>query len=499
MEKREEMLKKLRRADMLEKLRATDAGEKPSVEAPKDAPIPITEPPRGLGTPEGEQALLSSIDPYRIGETLGAGLGTAVEKGTELFGGEGVYPGKQGTIDTYKQIFSKMEESRKAKEAKSPGIAQAGQLGSEILATGGLGLVPSAAVSAVEGATREPGDLLDKVKAGGLAGGATLVGGKLMQKGAPLVAKGFEKMAGAAKEGAESLSGKAMGLTAGMREKIGEKAAQKVGREGLEREIVKPFRGAKGMAEEVNKIKSQAGKEFEDVAKTLKETGINVNSDDMAKSIENRIVEIYDDPDLLSSITKSVDDIAERGATAEGIMKLKEKFAKKGWMETGAPTTTERGRMYRDMWRELQDQYYEAVDLTAKATNNPELLNKLQKAKTDWKFSKDALRGIDKKLAKERGNKMFGLTDYMLGTGAIGYGAGTGDWETSAALLAGKKGLEKMGPQTGAKGMDAARKLLEKVPAGVTSPLTQTAVERGLGKITPEQIQELLNRRKGNE
>lgn len=65
---------------------------------------------------------------------------------------------------------------------------------------------------------------------------------------------------------------------------------------------------------------------------------------------------------------------------------------------------------------------------------------------------------------REAANKMFGLTDTIVGGASAGYGAVTGDWETAIAAMAAKKGFEKYGTTGIAKLADSASKRLLQNP-----------------------------------
>ncbi len=67
-------------------------------------------------------------------------------------------------------------------------------------------------------------------------------------------------------------------------------------------------------------------------------------------------------------------------------------------------------------------------------------------------------------MAREQGNKLFGLTDSIIGAGSLGYGGATGDWKSAAVPLLAKKGLEKYGPRLGAQGMNKISEALMKSP-----------------------------------
>lgn len=55
---------------------------------------------------------------------------------------------------------------------------------------------------------------------------------------------------------------------------------------------------------------------------------------------------------------------------------------------------------------------------------------------------------VNDRLDRMAANKKFGLTDMIVGAGALGYGAKTGDYKGAAGIMLGKVGLEKYGAAT---------------------------------------------------
>lgn len=89
----------------------------------------------------------------------------------------------------------------------------------------------------------------------------------------------------------------------------------------------------------------------------------------------------------------------------------------------------------------------------------------LKTANKEYGISSRANQMSNDRVNRESAHKMFGLTDTVTaGAGGL-YGAITGDWQTAAVAMAGKKALEKYGTTGIARLADAASKKLLQQPA----------------------------------
>lgn len=77
-----------------------------------------------------------------------------------------------------------------------------------------------------------------------------------------------------------------------------------------------------------------------------------------------------------------------------------------------------------------------------------EIVDNLRKANKEYSYSTRIAQQAQDRAERETANKMFGLTDTIAAGAATTYGVATGDWKSSVAMLAAKKGIEKYGVTT---------------------------------------------------
>jgi len=385
--------------------------------------------------------------------------------------------------------FDELAAAQKAEAQKEfPKTYEGSKLAGSVAATLPLGLGASAAASGVEAlAESEDPMSLQGLEEAGTAAAGTLVGGKVAQGLLGLGSKVAGKVAKGAGEGAETAAAKALGAGKRMQKQMGPEKTRKLGREAIERDIVSTFGSTKKMIKKVEEIKDNAAQAFETTAKAIEDSGIKINPKEMAAKINRNISELHDDPDLARTLAASIEDISKRGGSVEGLRKLKTKFADKGWTEQNTLVNTEKGRMYRDIWRELQDQYYQEAARVGRLSGDRTIIQNLDQANKDWAFQKQALRALGDRLSSEQGNKTFGLTDTIMAAGALQQG-----FAPMAALVGAKKAAEAVGGKVKTGALESTRKLLER--AQQARPVAQTTAERVSGQLTPEQAKELLKR-----
>jgi len=125
--------------------------------------------------------------------------------------------------------------------------------------------------------------------------------------------------------------------------------------------------------------------------------------------------------------------------------------------------------MARDAYKVVSQEIDSAVEQGASKIATPGLLDKLQKGKDLFSKTSTMEKLLENKQAREKGNKLMGLTDWELAGGGLAgtlagvATGGAGVLATGGALLA-KKGLEKYGAQSGALLLDKISKTLLKSP-----------------------------------
>ncbi|MBL7545623.1 MAG: hypothetical protein JNL11_17520 [Bdellovibrionaceae bacterium] len=91
-------------------------------------------------------------------------------------------------------------------------------------------------------------------------------------------------------------------------------------------------------------------------------------------------------------------------------------------------------------------------------------VNALKSANKEYGLASKANRMANDRVNRESANKILGLTDTITAGAGATYGAVTGDWQTAAVALAGKKAIEKYGVTGLAVMADRASKALLKQP-----------------------------------
>lgn len=157
----------------------------------------------------------------------------------------------------------------------------------------------------------------------------------------------------------------------------------------------------------------------------------------------------------------------------------------------------------------------ESADVASDLMNKPgqtDLSSALKQARAEYAGSKGAEKLLTNKQAREQGNKMFGLTDTILGAGGVAAAPYTGGLSAAPiALVGGKKLLEKYGSQTAAIGLDKLGDMVKNNPQafGKFSNALNQAASRGknaLGAVhfilqqqSPEYREQIKNLKDGEE
>lgn len=463
--------------------KALDAGSQPMAPAALHAigdPVGTTEainagasqigrgaPGGGLATKAGYglSAFLSSITPDSVlpenlkGKTIG-----------ELYDHF-----KQQDQDTQKKLLEEhptaaaLGAGAGAMVTPIPGAGLTG-LGGAAARVGGM-----TAVNALDQGTRNPDKVFDTDAA--LAAAKPTAALTAGLEAIPAVAG----LAPALSDFAENRSAAALGMTKAIRKKIGNEAAQSVGRVGLDEGIVTPMASTADKIAGMQALQEKSGQEIGGVMDTLDQAGVKTfDPISTAAKVDEQMGATYKGEPLFSGLEDQYDNlmstIAKRGAQpipfAEA-QRLKELLGQYGYREGHAIVGREQAQQAYGIVNQALD---EAVaNGASQLPNSPDLLAALQKAKTNFQASKNAMTGLVNKDAAEQGNRSIGLTDMITGSAA----AATHGGPAAVAVVGGKKLAEKFGQNVAAWGADRVSKRLSSGLMGRYTSVLQAAAKRG--------------------
>lgn len=146
----------------------------------------------------------------------------------------------------------------------------------------------------------------------------------------------------------------------------------------------------------------------------------------------------------------------------------------------------------------------EKIDNAIETIGDESILRELKAANREYGMSKRVSDMAQDRVNRESANKLFGLTDTIMGGAGLGYGGMTGDWETAVGVMAGKKALEKYGTTGIAIAADRVSKRLLRSPevaklAQVNPKAFQAVVINFARKAmeTTERLQNVADSKKG--
>lgn len=377
--------------------------------------------------------------------------------------------------EAYKRARDKERGDLKKDAKDNPAISTtaylAGAIGSPInkiakgmsLAKGGATI---GAISGLGGSDNEDlaGMTIDTLTGAAIGGGL----GKVADKSAPILKKVTEKVSTTSKDLAEKFAARAIGAERGTIKSLGQDKVLQAGRYALDNKLLSS--GVDDMIEKNDAVRKAAGELMDDAYSAIDKAGKSTfNPLEVAAKVDDKLGGFYRSPinkgeaNQLENTLESILMRGEKNLPVKEAQVLKEELAKvANWKNTLNPTDKE--KMAREAYGIVSQSIDEAVDKGAKELGSPNILNKLKKGRELYSSAKSAEKLLQNKQAREQGNKIIGLTDAITGAGSLGYGGATGDWTTAAGIMATKKGLERYGAQTAAKGFDKIYKYFAKSP-----------------------------------
>lgn len=352
-----------------------------------------------------------------------------------------------------------------------------------------------AVVGGLTGLGAAEGDLSEQGKQAlqGAAMGGVL--GKALDVATPLVQKGVQSLGQKSEQLANRLAARALGAERGTIKKLGLDKVEDIGRYALDEGVVTPFSNADELVKRNEALQQKAGQMMSDVYSQIDEAGASTfNPLDVASQVENKIGGFYRSPinrgetNQLENTLESILMRGDKNISLKEAQALKEELGKVAkWKQN--LQVTDKEQMARDAYGVVSQAIDKATEEGAKSINKEGLSELLTQGKKLYSSSKGAEELLTNKLAREQGNKLFGLTDAITAGAATTYGAATGDWKDAAYMFAGKKALERLGPQTGAIAFDKLSKALANSPqmaqALKNNPQVFNALVNQLGQRMP--------------
>lgn len=237
---------------------------------------------------------------------------------------------------------------------------------------------------------------------------------------------------------------------------------------GKEKRIISPslFDNTKKMAQRIEQSQSAAGKRMGEVYESLDEAGIKEFSPyQTALKIEEEVGDFWKSPINKAEqrqLENTIESVVMRNPSGNisfrEAQKLKEELGKVAkW--NNKINVTDKEQMARDAYGIVNRAIDEAVEKGSEKIKDPNLLNSLKEAKTLFSSTKKAEKLIENRLAREQGNKFFGISDYMLGAGGAPIMG-----PKVLALVGAKKVLDRYGSQGAAIALDNIGQQISKIP-----------------------------------
>ena len=378
--------------------------------------------------------------------------------------------------EAYKRARDHEREMLNKDSQDNPGTAFTTQLAGAMVSPVNK-VMPSGLVSggatlgAVQGAgNSEAADLTGLAKDtafGGLVGGVV---GKGVEVASPTIAKSAKYAGDKLKGGAESLMARALGAERGTIKKMGIDKVRAAGRYALDEGLPSPLANTEDLIARNAAKMDEGGKMMGKAYDAIDDAGASTfNPLEVASKVDNQIGGFYRSPinrGETNQLENTLESILMRG---EGNIPIKEAQALKeelqkvaNWKNTLNPTDKE--KMARQAYGIVSSEIDSAIQNASGVVDSAGLAETLKQGKKLFSNAKTAEGLLENKLAREQGNKMFGLTDAITGGAALGYGGVTDDWGTAAGIMAGKKALGKYGAQNAAMLADKISKTLLKSP-----------------------------------
>lgn len=379
--------------------------------------------------------------------------------------------------EAYKTARDRERNSLKTQSEEHPGVAGAAGIAGLIASpinkvARGLSLAKGGAVlggiNALGASDAEDIKGLAKDTGVGTAGGLLL--GKGVEKAAPIVGGITSKTASTLRDLAERFAARALGAERGTIKKLGFDKIKGAAGQMLDEGGLTPFGSTDDMIVKNEALKTKGGKMMGQAYKAIDDANqSNFNPLEVAAKVDDKLGGFYRSPinrGETNQLENTLESIMMRG---DGNIPLREAQTLKEELKKVANwknnlNVTDKEKMAREAYGIVSSAIDDSVAKGSQAIESAGLSKTLAKGKDLYSKASTAEGLLDNRRAREEGNRFIGITDAIAGTGAVGYGGATGDWETAGGLLVAKKGLQKYGSQNAALGLDKVSKALMKSP-----------------------------------
>ncbi len=335
-------------------------------------------------------------------------------------------------------------------------VAKGASIGKAALQGAGVGGVAGLGASDEEIASMKAlKDIASGAALGGVFGGAGQAIGKAIG------AQSADEIASGLKSRAEEQAARSLGAERGTIKKLGMDKIRDIGRFAIDEGIVTPLSSTDDLVNKNAQAMQRAGSKMSDIYGAIDEAGASTfNPKVAAKRMSDELGDFWRDPinkGESNQFDNIIESILNRGPNDLPIKEaqlLKEKIGKvANWKNNIAPTDKE--RMAREAYGLISGYLDETVDTSSDIMGSPKFTDQLKEARKIYSAGKGSEELLANKVAREQGNKMFGMTDSIIAGGGIASGPTMGAGSaTAGALVGAKKLIEKYGNQSAAIGLD---------------------------------------------
>lgn len=405
--------------------------------------------------------------------------------------------------DLYTQHTAEARAANAAAESAHPYAYGAGNLAGGLASgalTGGLGAETAlgrVGVAAGMGAASGIGfgnastitDGAEEALKGALVGG--VVGGAVegvSRAFNPATLEGFANTRAAA----------ALGADKSTVHRLGSDVTDAIGQNALEEGIVTPLAGTSTMMDRAAALRAEGNKGMNNVYSAIDDAGVSsFNPADAAEQVENKLAPDYRTPINKSEwgqLDNTIESINARGADnipMSEAQSLKNEINTVGWpkgYKSNPALIGPKQKMAQDAWGVLNDAIDEAASRGAQDLGEPGLPEALNRAKDQVSTGKGAMDLLSNREAREKGNKLFGLTDTIAAAG--GYAAAG---PKGLLALAAKKATEAYGNQTVAYGANKLADVLRATPEALGPWAQQLSAAQARGGVALAATNSILS------
>lgn len=412
----------------------------------------------------------------------GAAQGATFGFADEISGAaEALWEKAKGDPALFGRLYEKYRDESRAEFKRAKEENPKSFLAGEVTGAIGTALVPGlggasaaklAGIGAATGLGNSEAEDVEGIAIDTAIGGAAgLALGKAGEYAGKALTKVGHKVGEKTGEWANKAAARALGAERGTIKKIGQDRVMDAGEYALKNKLLSPLTNVDDIITKNESAKAGAMAARKAAYDKIDDAGASTfNPLEVATEVEKKVLGgknlAYDDVKELSKVLEpQLSNILSRGdgnismATAQ---ELVESLGKKAKFD--ASRSTVQNQVAKDVYHIVRDAINKSASEGSEKVKVSGIKSAIEGANKQYSLGKVAGDLLKNKQAREQGNNFIGLTDIITGSGALGYGGMTGDWETAAALVVAKKTLQKYGAQNAALGLDKISKILLKSP-----------------------------------